>query len=139
MSIKRIGKHLLLNRWRVRRAFPSQALANIEKAIKASEAAHGGQIRFAVEGALDGAPLFRDQPARARPWGGERGPDRVVQLPHLTVDHHGVQALFAAEVLIHHRLAHLGVRGDLLDLHVALAPCMIGYGVIARRLAAIPG
>ncbi|MCM5552329.1 thiaminase II [Pleomorphomonas sp. NRK KF1] len=32
-----------------------------------------------------------------------------------------------------------GVRGDLLDLHVALAPCMIGYGVIARRLAAIPG
>lgn len=66
MGIKRIGKHLLLNRWRVRRAFPSQALANIEKAIKASEAAHGGQIRFAVEGALDGAPLFRDQPARAR-------------------------------------------------------------------------
>jgi len=32
-----------------------------------------------------------------------------------------------------------GVRGDLLDLHVALAPCMIGYAVIARRLAAIPG
>lgn len=32
-----------------------------------------------------------------------------------------------------------GVRGDLLDLHVALAPCMIGYAVIARRLAAMPG
>jgi len=32
-----------------------------------------------------------------------------------------------------------GVRGDLLDLHVALAPCMIGYAVIARRLAAVPG
>ena len=66
MGIKRIGKHLLLNRWRVRRAFPRQALANIEKAIKASEAAHSGQIRFAVEGALDGAPLFRDQSARDR-------------------------------------------------------------------------
>ena len=66
MSIKRIGKHLLLNRWRVRRAFPRQALANIEKAIKTSEAAHTGQIRFAVEGALDGAPLFRNQSARAR-------------------------------------------------------------------------
>lgn len=66
MGIKRIGKHLLLNRWRVRRAFPRQALANIEKAIKASEAAHAGQIRFVVEGALDGAPLFKDQPARER-------------------------------------------------------------------------
>ncbi|PKR90450.1 thiaminase II [Pleomorphomonas diazotrophica] len=32
-----------------------------------------------------------------------------------------------------------GVRGDLLDLHVALAPCIIGYAVIARRLASIPG
>lgn len=66
MGMKRIGKHLLLNRWRVRRAFPRQALANIEKAIKASEAGHDGQIRFAVEGALDGVPLFKDQSARAR-------------------------------------------------------------------------
>ena len=66
MGIKRIGKHLLLNHWRVRRAFPQQALANIEKAIKASEATHAGQIRFVVEGALDGVPLFRNQPARAR-------------------------------------------------------------------------
>ncbi len=27
-----------------------------------------------------------------------------------------------------------GMAGDLLDLHVALAPCVIGYAVIARRL-----
>jgi uncharacterized membrane protein len=66
MGIKRIGRHLLLNRWRVRRAFPRQALANIEKAVKASEAVHAGQVRFAVEGALDGRPLFKDQPARDR-------------------------------------------------------------------------
>ncbi len=66
MGIKRIGRHLLLNRWRVRRAFPRQALTNIEKAINASEALHTGQIRFAVEGALDGVPLFKDQSARAR-------------------------------------------------------------------------
>lgn len=66
MGIKRIGRHLLLNRWRVRRAFPRQALTNIEKAINASEATHTGQIRFAVEGALDGVPLFKDQSARAR-------------------------------------------------------------------------
>lgn len=66
MGIKRIGKHLLLKRWRVRRAFPRNVLATIERAIKASEATHEGQIRFVVEGALDGRPLFTDQSPRAR-------------------------------------------------------------------------
>jgi len=66
MGIGRIGKHLLSSRWRVHKAFPPQAFDAIELAIKASEASHAGQIRFVVEGALDGAPLFRDQPARER-------------------------------------------------------------------------
>jgi uncharacterized membrane protein len=66
MGIKRIGKHLLANRSRVRRAFPAKTLANIEQAIKASETTHAGQIRFVVEGALDGAPLLRNQSARGR-------------------------------------------------------------------------
>ncbi len=66
MSLKRIGKHLLGNRSRVRRAFPPQSLARIERAITSSEASHAGQIRFVVEGALDGAPLFRNQSARER-------------------------------------------------------------------------
>jgi uncharacterized membrane protein len=63
MGIRRIGRHLLEHRWRVRRIFPPQALARIEQAIKAGEATHSGQVRFVVEGALDGAPLFRNQPA----------------------------------------------------------------------------
>ena len=66
MGIKRIGKHLVEHRWRARRTFPPQALALIEQAIKAGEATHSGQVRFVVEGALDGKPLFRDQPARER-------------------------------------------------------------------------
>jgi uncharacterized membrane protein len=66
MGIKRIGKHLVEHRWRVRRIFPPQVLATIEQAIKAGEATHSGQVRFVVEGALDGKPLFRDQPARER-------------------------------------------------------------------------
>ena len=66
MGIKRIGRHLLEHRWRVRRIFPPKALARIEQAIKAGEATHSGQVRFVVEGALDGAPLFRNQPARER-------------------------------------------------------------------------
>lgn len=32
-----------------------------------------------------------------------------------------------------------GVQGDLLDLHVALAPCMLGYGEIGHALAHDPG
>ena len=38
----------------------------IEQAIKAGEATHSGQVRFVVEGALDGAPLFQGQSARER-------------------------------------------------------------------------
>jgi uncharacterized membrane protein len=66
MNIKRIGRHLLEHHWRVRRVFPPDVLARIEQAIKAGEATHGGQLRFVVEGALDGVPLFRNQPARER-------------------------------------------------------------------------
>jgi len=66
MGIKRIGRHLLEHRWRERRIFTPKVLARIEQAIKAGEATHSGQIRFVVEGALDGRPLFRNQPARER-------------------------------------------------------------------------
>jgi uncharacterized membrane protein len=66
MGIRRIGRHLVEHRWRVRRIFPAEVLTAIEQAIKAGEATHSGQVRFVVEGALDGAPLFRDQPVRER-------------------------------------------------------------------------
>lgn len=64
MNLKRIVRHLLATHWQVNRAFPRQALIAIEKAIKASEAAHVGEIRFAVEGALHSTPLFKGQSAR---------------------------------------------------------------------------
>jgi uncharacterized membrane protein len=66
MGIKRIGKHLLEHNWRARRIFTPAVLAAIEAAIKAGETTHSGQVRFVVEGALDGAPLFRNQSARER-------------------------------------------------------------------------
>jgi uncharacterized membrane protein len=66
MGIGRIGRHLLEHRWRERRIFKPAVLAAIEQATRAGEATHSGQVRFVVEGALDGAPLFRDQPARER-------------------------------------------------------------------------
>lgn len=66
MGIGRITRHLVQHRWRVPRVFPRQVLANIEAAIRASEATHSGQVRFVVEGALDGAALLHDQGARSR-------------------------------------------------------------------------
>ncbi|MGK2913568.1 MAG: TPM domain-containing protein [Porticoccaceae bacterium] len=55
--------------WQVEQAFPGETLIAIEQAIKASENAHVGEIRFAVEGALDGPPLFKGQSARERAIG----------------------------------------------------------------------
>ncbi|MDA9465620.1 TPM domain-containing protein [Bradyrhizobium sp. CCBAU 53415] len=66
MSIKRIARHLAQYHWRARQIFPRAVLDRIEQAIKRGEATHSGQVRFVVEGALDGAPLFRNQPARER-------------------------------------------------------------------------
>ena len=66
MDIKRILRHLAITQWQVNRAFPRTTLSAIEKAIKTSETAHLGEVRFVVEGALDGAPLFNGQSARER-------------------------------------------------------------------------
>jgi uncharacterized membrane protein len=66
MGIKRIGKHLIEHRWRARRIFTPEVLGSIEQAVKAGEATHSGQVRFVVEGALDGAALLNDQSARQR-------------------------------------------------------------------------
>jgi len=55
-----------MTHWQVNRAFPSHTLDAIERAIKASETAHAGEIRFVVEGALDGKPLFTGQSASER-------------------------------------------------------------------------
>ena len=112
MSIARITKHLLGNRSRVRNAFPLQALAAIEQAIRASEASHAGQIRFVVDGALDGAPLFRDQSAR------ERAIDVFSQLRIWDTEHNNgvlIYLLLAdrdVEIVVDRGIdAHVGVAG----------------------------
>jgi uncharacterized membrane protein len=50
----------------VRRTFSEAALTAIEKAIEKSEGSHRGEIRFAVEAALDTLPLLKDQSGRER-------------------------------------------------------------------------
>ena len=66
MNIKRIVKHLSVSRAAMRRVFPSASLKRIEHAIAEVEQTHAGQIRFAVESALEIKPLFAGQTARER-------------------------------------------------------------------------
>ena len=66
MEWLRVLRHLAMPAWRLRQALPRATLQAIEAAIGASERAHGGQICFAVETALDLVPLVRGQSARER-------------------------------------------------------------------------
>jgi uncharacterized membrane protein len=66
MSLARILRHLVSSRLSVRRAFPSEALRAIERAVRETEATHEGEIVFVVEPALETLPLLRGQTARER-------------------------------------------------------------------------
>jgi uncharacterized membrane protein len=66
MEIGRTLRHLLTTPGAVRRAFPEVALVRIRAAIAVSEAAHSGEIRFAVEAALPWSYLRRDAPVHER-------------------------------------------------------------------------
>ncbi len=66
MNIKRIIKHLSVGHAALRRSFPRTALENIERTISEVEQTHAGQIRFAVEHALELSPLLAGQSARER-------------------------------------------------------------------------
>ena len=66
MNIKRMARQLFMMQGQVRRAFPRNELKMIEGVIKTSEVEHLGEIRFVVEGGLDGMPLFKGQSARER-------------------------------------------------------------------------
>lgn len=66
-DLMRLARHLIAPQWWVvRRTFPPRTLAAVERAIAESEATHGGEIRFVVEGALDLLPVWRGQSPRAR-------------------------------------------------------------------------
>lgn len=81
LNLKRIFRHLLSTHQQVKRAFPQIVLTAIEQEIKVSEAAHTGEIRFVLEGALSGSPLYLDQSAR------ERAIDVFSQLRMWDTDH----------------------------------------------------
>ena len=59
-------RHLLSLPGAVSRAFSDESLTEIEQAIRRSEQLHDGEIRFAVEAALEPAHLWRGKTARQR-------------------------------------------------------------------------
>ncbi len=65
-SIVRFFKHLVSNAWQVRQHFSDEALHNIEQAIKISEAAHEGEIRFVVEAGLHPMEILYKKTPRKR-------------------------------------------------------------------------
>lgn len=66
MNIARFLKHLFIPDWVARRAFPAASLSKIEKAIRASERKHGGELRFVLEAGLPFRYLLRKKSSRKR-------------------------------------------------------------------------
>ena len=66
MDFRRIARHLVMLPGAVGRAFPPSAMAAIEEAIAKSEREHSGEVRFAVEPALDTSALLAGQSGRER-------------------------------------------------------------------------
>ena len=66
MKIARMLRHLTMPQWRAAQVLPREALLRIERAIAEAESRHSGQIRFAVENALDLHDLVRGESARER-------------------------------------------------------------------------
>lgn len=64
--MRRFLRHVIATPAGARRAFPRATLDAIERAIRESEQTHAGQIRFAIEAALDIGPLLAGQSARER-------------------------------------------------------------------------
>ena len=66
MDLARIARHLLQLPGAVARRYPAAALSAIEHATATSEKQHSGEVRFAVEPALETAALLAGQSARER-------------------------------------------------------------------------
>lgn len=66
MNLPRLVRHLAMAPWQFRRRFPPASLSAIEGAIAGGEATHGGQVCFAIEGALSTGALLRGVSARER-------------------------------------------------------------------------
>jgi uncharacterized membrane protein len=66
MDWKRWLRHAFATQGKLARAFPVQSLAAIQQAIAESERTHGGEIRVAIEGALEPREIWAGKAPRQR-------------------------------------------------------------------------
>lgn len=66
MDFARFLRHLAAPRWRMRQRFDTAVRARIEAEIKQAESRQGGEICFAIEGALPWLALWNGVTPRAR-------------------------------------------------------------------------
>ena len=66
MQIGRLLRHVIAPSWVLGRVFTPPIMKAIDAAVKASEARHRGEIRFAVEAGLDVSELMRGIDSRER-------------------------------------------------------------------------
>jgi uncharacterized membrane protein len=66
MDTGRLIRHLFSTRRALHRAFPRQALLDIEAAVDQSEQLHSGEIRVAIESSLEPGELWRGRTPRER-------------------------------------------------------------------------
>ena len=66
MQMLRSLRHLIATDWQTRRRFNAEVLGAIEAAIREVEARHTGEIRVAIETALDLPELWQEMSARQR-------------------------------------------------------------------------
>jgi uncharacterized membrane protein len=69
MNLARFFRHIIATHWGTRRKFPRETLNLIQNAIAASEKAHSGEIRFAIETSLPLLTVWNDVPARKHALG----------------------------------------------------------------------
>ncbi len=134
MDARRILRHLAFPELRVRRAFPPQTLAAIERAIHECEASHLGEIRFVVEGAIHPMPLLRGVTPRERArqvfsdlrvWDTEKNTGVLVYL--LLADRH---IEIVADRGIHARVGDDGWLAICRDMEAALRAGRVTEGVV---------
>jgi uncharacterized membrane protein len=91
MEFARLLKHAFTTRRSVKRHFTDACLAAIAAAIREAEAAHSGEIRFAVEAALEPSQVMRGMTPRERAlevfsllrvWDTERNNGVLIYLLH---------------------------------------------------------
>jgi hypothetical protein len=66
LDFRRLLRHVFTSPWAVKQKFPAATLQAIETAIANTERLHGGELRCAIEGSLDGPQLWSDITPRER-------------------------------------------------------------------------